>query len=821
MKSIRKVVSRRGIILPLVAVSLVALVGMVALAVDIGRLATAQTQCQDAADAAAIAGARSLDGTQDLTGATSDAVAAATSCKVLGVALTSTEVSVSHGAYHYSTSSQTFSPQIPAVAPDDYNLTQATVTHTVSTTFGRILGKTSSTVTATATAAHRPRDIAIILDYSGSMNNESDLWNNETYLGSVNNSPNNTDTVVPQWGQYSSSGATLICTSSDPRVGMCNNTHSVLGIPPMVNDFYANGRGSSAQGGFTSQSYTNLYTPPAGDKWLAKSGTSTTPPTYATTIQDVTGATSTQISNKTDAVMTKYKSKNGSYYGYTLGPGYWGKTFFLWPPAGSSTSSDTNLTVNGATQNADWRLAFFTGNTTSSVADNTKMWDSSGNWQDPSSSTYAINYAAILRWIKYCGANPFPSELRAGNVLYYSSIPDDVPSSAYTWTNANDQITNQDQRFWKEYIDFVLGEWRDPFGNVQNPDNPSCSYGPDFTWGTVHISAPVTGYKTSPTTRMHPQDNPQRPRHRFWFGPMTMIQYMSDTGILPGTTHDISMVCAKLGVDGALQDIQNNHPNDLVSLVMFSRPNYSGEPTEAGQFPIAQVALTNNYSSLINALWYPPNSGSADVRPWDTNGLQTPSAHGDYNSNTSTDYGFMLAYNQLSTNSSLVAGGNGGLGRKGAQKIVILETDGMANQATSASFTNAGAYKSYYNVGTMGSYSTSGNDPASSAETVATNICALSSASTPGYAESTRPVQVNTLAFGAIFEPTASGSEQSSAVAFLQALSNIGGTTFPSSSSDATNGYKWCIGTLSDRQTKLQTAFTKILDQTESIILVK
>ena len=68
-------------------------------------------------------------------------------------------------------------------------------------------------------------------------------------------------------------------------------------------------------------------------------------------------------------------------------------------------------------------------------------------------------------------------------------------------------------------------------------------------------------------------DNPERPRHRFWFGPMTMIQFMSDTGILPGTAHDISMYPMKIGIGGALQDIQNNHPNDLVSMILFSRPH--------------------------------------------------------------------------------------------------------------------------------------------------------------------------------------------------------------------------------------------------------
>ncbi len=72
-----------------------------------------------------------------------------------------------------------------------------------------------------------------------------------------------------------------------------------------------------------------------------------------------------------------------------------------------------------------------------------------------------------------------------------------------------------------------------------------------------------------------------------------------------------------------------------------------------------------------------------------------------------------------------------------------------------------------------------------------------------------------------MFEPTASGSEQGNAIAFLQALSTIGGTTFPSSASDPDNGYKWCIGTLAERQDKLQQAFTKILDESESIILVK
>ena len=105
---------------------------------------------------------------------------------------------------------------------------------------------------------------------------------------------------------------------------------------------------------------------------------------------------------------------------------------------------------------------------------------------------------------------------------------------------------------------------------------------------------------------------------------MTMIQFMSDTGILPGTAHDISMYPMKLGIGQALQDIQNNHPNDLVSMILFSRPLYNDGASGTGAFNVAQYSLTNDLQPMINSLWIPPNSGTNDVRPWDANGSQTP-----------------------------------------------------------------------------------------------------------------------------------------------------------------------------------------------------
>jgi Flp pilus assembly protein TadG len=795
----------RGVIVPLTVVALVGLCGFIALSVDLGMLAVARAQCQDAADAAAVAGVRSLNGStgSNISGATSAAIAQATRNAVLGTTLQSSEVAVQHGSYHYNYSSQTFSPMFPPAANDNYNLTQVTITHTYATSFANVIGIPNLTVAVTSTAAYRPRDVAMVLDYSGSMNNETDLWNCETYLGSYYNTPNNTDPIFPQWGPYNptfSPLATLQCTANSSMVGMCNVTTSVNGVPALTANFFQNNRGSTAQAAFSAAGSSITVTSPGGDQYLNKKS-STTP---ALTWKDITGSTTTAF--------TGYAAQQGgSFYGYQQGPGYWGKTFFIWPPDPNAAN--------------DWRKKFFELSNGNPCNSNLALWSSSGQWNSPSGN-YIINYKAILNWIVNTGPNPFPTQLRAGNVLYYSSIPTDVPSSAYTWSNSNTQITNASQRFWKEYIDFVVGVWQDPFGNLQAPGNPTCSYGPDFTAGSSSSGANVsiTGPDSAVAggTWIAATDNPLRPRHRFWFGPATMIQYMLDTGLMPGTGQDVSMIAAKLGIQGAFQDIQNNHPNDLVSLIMFSRPNYSGEPTCVGQFSQPQVALTNNYSTLINALWYPPNSGTNDVTPWDPNGLQTPRAHGDYDSNTATSYGLMLAYNQFSSSTALQNAGVGGWGRKGADKLLILETDGMANQASTVSTVNSGAYNSYYATAPLGTASASGASADTDAINAATVITSLNSSANPipGFSTPSSPVTIQCIVFGAIFEPGATGPDQSDAVSLMQSISTLGNTVFPSSATDPTNGYKWCIGTLTQRQSKLQTAFVTAMDKEVSIILV-
>jgi hypothetical protein len=801
-------VRRRGSVLPMAAFSLVALCGFVAFAVDLGMVATARTQLQNAADIGAAAGARRIDGSPspDLAAATARAREAAEANLILKVALTDGEISVKHGAYHYDTAQRKFYPQFPPQAPDNYNLSQVDITHEMTTAFAKVFGIQFMTVKATATAAHRPSDVAIVLDYSGSMNNESDLWNNESYLGSANNSPNSNESVYPLFGHYGSGSATLNNTSGDTRVGKSNVSIAALGIPAMVGDYYQHPWGASPTPAFTAALDTYATTP-GGDNFLKVSQNKGT--TYAQTVKDVTGSTTVNNSFETKG----YTFYTGTTFnGYTQGPRYWGKTFFVWPP------DPTN----------DWRKKFFLkpgGSYPSfggAVTSNGSLYDTAGNFLPPYSgatANYVINYKAILAWVA-ASPSPFPSKLRAGKICYYDAIPTDLPSACYDWNNKSGGIAynNQNERFWKEYIDYALGVWRDPFGNIQKPGNPACSYGPDFAWGTVSVTAkPATQY-------MSYTDNPLRPRHRFWFGPMTLVQFLSDTGLLPGTAHDISMYPAKLGIQGALEDIRNNHPNTLVSLIMFARPPFSGEPAEAGRFQGPVYGLSRDYTGMINSMWFPPNSSSSDVRPWDANGLQTPRANGDYTGNTCTNYGLMLAYNQFSGDAALRSKLLGGDGRKGAARVVILETDGMANVNANAGFTDNGPYQSYYNI-KPGDNITSGGTASTGALNVARKICALTTGSpdSPGFATTRKPVHLHCVAFGAVFEPDASGSEPANAMAFLQQLSQIGGTGFPASVTDSGSPYfyKLCTGNLAQRQTKLRQAFSNIMNEEVSISLVK
>lgn len=818
---------RCGAVLALVAVSLVALIACVALAIDLGLIMAARTQGVAAADAAAMAGARALNGdtanNNNYSGALPAAQQAGTDNRILGTSLTNSQVSVNIGRYVYNSANERFEGQFPGPATENWSLVQASVNVPItnSLAFSKAFNFTPNNIQSTATAAHRPRDVVIILDFSGSMRYQSlagGPWDNS------NNYCNNPDTSVPRFGQYSAIGAgTLWGTSFTSPYEAANVTTTTSdGRGPIVQDFYQNSTGTPA---WTAQP-ASYGTTPGGDNWLKtnKNGSSTYTQTVAQLLNISSPGNGTRDATFESQGYLAY-GMTGTFNGYTIGPNYWGKSFFIWPPDPRAAS--------------DWRKLYFDyWGTTTAMDDNSLLWDSSGNWRTPSSGYYKIDYNAILNFIKNVGPNPFPSTLRSGRIVYYTSIPSTIDTSS-------SPPSNLDQRFWKDYIDYVLG-FVDTGGfsyrSLCSGTNSDIGYGVDYTWGTVQITAKssLTG-GTKPY--MHYGDNPKRPITKFWFGPQSMIEFMGNFQVgnqhsqdgrnfwWPGTCHEAPMYACKLGVRAALTDIQNNHPNDLVSMIFFSDPKTSSSDTFS-RFNRVRVGLSRNYSNMQDALWYPPatiGNASATVTPYDTNNLDVPRAFGS----TCYAYPLMLAYNQFSGNTSLQTyssgqptGDAGGNGRKGAQKVIVFETDGAPNTTASATMSSLGSYNSYYNIrfnysnpggsqyptGVSG-YGDLNSTVTSQITSVCNQICALDTASPPGYSSASKKVKIHCIGFGPYFAP--GSSTASAATDFLNQMQTIGNVT------DGMPSYKIIYGTESQVIANLQTAFQKIMVDGIQITLIQ
>ncbi len=636
---------------------------------------------------------------------------------------------------------------------------------------------------------------------------------------------NNPDGLIPVWGHYSAtSSAALQAGSFTLPYNAANITATTSdGRPPVVQDFSIDSSGTQA---FTSASATYASTP-GGDPFLMVN--KNTGSTYATCPADLLKINNPTTSTR-DATFetTGYKAYNmhsAGTQGYTQGPGYWGKTFFMWPPDPLN----------------DWRKTFFTyPGTNTPMDDNSRLWDNNGNWQAPSSSTYEINYTAILNWLVNTGPNPFPSTMRSGRIVYYTSIPTTISTGSWPPADLN-------QRFWKDYIDYCLGliQLSSNSWEVINDGNTGeGGYGTDFTWGNTQIT-PKSSLKGSPTPYMFYGDNPQRPRLHFWFGPLSMVDclgnynvwydlnpYCSRFAWWPGTCHESPMYECKLGIAAALSDIQTNHPNDFVSLMMFSVPQSSSTDTSGSRFNRVRVGLGQNYSNMQDSLWYPPatvGNSSATVTPYDSDNIEVPRATGG----TCYAMPLMQAYNQFSANTTLVnynasqpAGDAGGNGRKGAQKIVIFETDGAPNTTASAAFSNQGPYQSYYNVlynsanpagsqypNGINGYGDNDSNVTSQIYSICNQICALTTAGSPGYSTSTKPVLINCLGFGPFFAPGSSTAAANTAT--LNQMQIIGNVT------DNMPAYKIIYGTQSQIVTSLQQAFTQILQSGVQVSLVQ
>ncbi|MBC8736453.1 hypothetical protein F6X40_06355 [Paraburkholderia sp. UCT31] len=164
---------QRGAVSVLVAVSMVALLGFVAISVDFGYLAYSQRRLQSATDAAALSGAVDL-WTQSWTTAASDAQAFTAGynnrlpAAVVPASATITGLTLSSVTLPYKQ------------ATSGYNGIQVTQTATVPLYFARVFGKSSQTVSATSRAGAgggaEPAlyNVMIVLDATKSMATTTD-----------------------------------------------------------------------------------------------------------------------------------------------------------------------------------------------------------------------------------------------------------------------------------------------------------------------------------------------------------------------------------------------------------------------------------------------------------------------------------------------------------------------------------------------------------------------------------------------------------------------------------------------------------------------
>jgi hypothetical protein len=833
---------RRGSVLPLVVLCIVGLLGFVALAVDLGLMMVARTQCQNAADSAAMAGTRTLNGNlstnNNYAAAGPAAVAAATSNSILTQPIQPSQVQVTIGKYSYDGTQQKFlayplDPGSTNNPTDNWSLVSVTINYTDPTAFAGVFGMNAFNGAATATAVHRPRDVAFVLDYSGSMR-----------FGSLPGIPfsgarstNNPESVFPVFGPYSAQ-ATAALQQTNSQTVLSGETYGASNIsesdalndnrPPVVGDFYQQ-LGSTPVQAFSAAPAAYASTP-GGDNFLTTTGNTGT--AYAKSLKDVTGSTARNAGFESSG----YPLYTGqAFQGYTQGPSYWGKTFFVWPP-------DPRAAY-------DWRKKFFfKSDGVTPVDDNTLLWTSAGVWRAP--PNYKINYQAILNWIQNTGTNPFPGQMHAGRILYYDAMPNSADSTLNQrfWTQY--PLTDLNERFWKDYIDYVLGLYQNGSSSWQIITQ-NTGYGNDFNWSdsvtpTAVYAKPTTG---SPPAYMDYRDNPQRPRLHFWFGPMTMVDFLGCYNMWgstsyqkyvwwPGTAHEAPLYPCKLGIQAALRDCQTNHPNDVVTLIMFSVPNNSsGAGTYGGRFNRVRAPLGRNYPRMIDSLWFPPSTidnPGTEIRPYDyANNIEVPRAMGG----TCYSMGFMQAYNQFSGNTSLQSynpspaptGDAGGLGRKGAQKMIILETDGAPNTTATAGFTNAGPYQSYYNIRynsanptgseypSVGGYSD--NDPTVTSQifSICQQVVAQDTANPPGYSTSRKPVLIHTIAFGPVFDATSPG--HTAALQTLQQVQYIGNTQ--SSPSDPLPAYKIVTGDDATIVSELRTAISNIMQSEVPVSLIR
>lgn len=178
---------RRGGVVVQVAVMSTVIMGMGALAIDVGAMYTAKVELQAAADSAALAAATMLMG--DDTGYSPEALARqvaqdyASLNEANGKPIDLSQDDVELGRAEYNPSSNRFE-FVPTSGGYDAvkittRLSDGNASGALAMTFANVFGVSKKEMWADAVATLIPRDIAVVIDLSGSMNFDSQTmyWN--------------------------------------------------------------------------------------------------------------------------------------------------------------------------------------------------------------------------------------------------------------------------------------------------------------------------------------------------------------------------------------------------------------------------------------------------------------------------------------------------------------------------------------------------------------------------------------------------------------------------------------------------------------------
>ena len=383
-------------------------------------------------------------------------------------------------------------------------------------------------------------------------------------------------------------------------------------------------------------------------------------------------------------------------------------------------------------------------------------------------------------------------------------------------------------------------------------------YGADFTWGTNALTAP----SATPPPYMNYSDNPLRPQLRCWFGPLLMTDalqnfnmWVNTTGYFckqAGDSYEAPVYTCKQAFLASIDTMENNHPNDWFTLIPFSWPRTGSTGldyiTTSGRFNCVMAPMGTNYSYASSAVVFPFSTINAngtpnntEITPYDpdpatskvpsANFTDTPRADGE----TCPAMALMLAFNQFavtpvndttlrtyvtSSPINFPTGMAGGLGRRGAQKVVIFETDGIPNTSASATLTNAGTYKYYsirydMNKPYSSEYPSTTNYTDDADSGVTTPLYSLITQLNTTYGTTRNPFRLYAIGFGPVFQ----GSDASSAETVLQNMQYYAGTQANASTPLPSN--QIIYGTDAQMLTNMTSAYTNILQNGVQIALIK